>query len=281
MNRRDALVAALLVVGVAGVASPLVLFEFHEERHAVTFERVPEEPASLEDSDVVAYADLPAETRRNLPHVGAPTPIGDGDTVEASYGGFTAAEWDRADALRDHEYVRLPTDVAGENGSVATVHDATYGSTPRYLGATADAFYAMVAGALAFALGVLRYRSERLFPFRPGSAAALAVAGASAVGAYRVVVADSLGNSPYNHAIALAFANGPGSAALVLGAAFGFVLGSTIAWGERRRTAGCLLAGIATLAAFPVLGYGAPGPVAVFGAMGGTLGVVLGTLPSA
>lgn len=277
MDRRYALAAAFIVVGLLGVASPLVLFEYHDERYAVTFGPGVEDPDSIDDSEVVPYGDLPPETRRNLPYVGPPTPVGAGETVEESYGGFTAAEWDRADTLRDHEYVRLPTDVAGEDGSAVGIDHYRYESTPRYLGATGDALFTVVGGALALALGGLLLRPDGLFPLRSEAAAGLAAAGLAGLGWYRLAVANSLGNSPHNHDLALAFASGPGSAAFALGAGYGFVAGTAVEE-TRRRVVVCLLAGVATLATIPVLGYGAAGPTAALGGLGGTIGLTVGTL---
>jgi len=239
VNRRGALAAALLAVGVLGVLSPLAFFEFHEERRAVSFDRIAEGPAN--DSEVVSWGLLPERTTENLPGVNVPGPVGTGDTVAETYGGFTAEEWRRAVELRTHEYLTLPTDVANADGPTVRTVNRTYTVTPRYLGATSDALYALVLGPVALVLGALLRRSGPLFPLNERRAAVLAGSGFAGVLAYRFVAGGSLADSRYNGSVEIVLLDGVGPLALAAGAALGFVAGAGFARGNRRLPAALAL----------------------------------------
>ncbi len=239
VNRKAALAAVLIAVGVLATLSPLALFEFHEERRAVAFDRVVDGPVN--DSEVVSWGLLPERTTENLPGITVPGPVGTGDTVAEVYGGFTTGEWRRAVELRTHGYLTLPTDVADAEGPVVRTVTRTYTVTPRYLGATGDALYALVLGPVALALGVLFRRTEGVFPANQRRATALAASGFAGVLAYRFVAGGSLGDSRYNRSIEVALLDGVGPLSLAAGAALGFVAGTGAARGKRRLPAALAL----------------------------------------
>lgn len=278
MNRRILLAAVLILVGLAGVLSPIFFFEFHEARYAVTFGDNPDDPESLDDSQIVRYGELPAETKENLPHVLVPSPIGSGNSVEDSYGGFTAAEWATTTSIRSHEYIRLPTDVASQKGDVWTIETHTYDTTPRYLGATGDAFYPLVGGWLLLPLGISLYRTKNLLPLTSGMGAVLAAAGVSGVGVYRNVVQDSLGNSPYNYDPILVFANGYRSVVFTFGVGAGFAFGVADGRKQLRYVAVPLFTATVSLVSIFSFDYGTAGGVTVMGVFGGSIGLFVGLL---
>lgn len=140
----------LVLIGVAGLLSPLALFAFHDPVHVVTTD--PNGLAYLSDfrqDEVVGFGNLSTTEQRAIePRDSARYPDG-----------FSPDEWRRADGIRTHNYV------AYENGYYP-IEVSTYTATPRNGYAPFIVLFVPL-GVILAVFGVLVAQTESMRPLDP------------------------------------------------------------------------------------------------------------------
>lgn len=187
MDRPGRIALVLVLLGVAGVASPLAVYEPHERHYFVDTD--PEGVASLPaGATAVDYEDLPEGEQRAVPevsggqidyfgHTGSPPERGDV---------FSATEWRRSDGLGASDYV-------AHQGRYHRIETRTFTATPRFPGGRIVALRATGLGAVALVVGGLVLWTRSLRPLTPARAALLPVAVAGAGVVYVAVDSATLG----------------------------------------------------------------------------------------
>ncbi len=199
MERRTALVAcALLLLGAAGVLTPVVAVDFGASGYGAWYTSDSRAPVA-DPVETVRYESLTgdAEHALSVPWVltdtsrryPPPSPPGGITNHDAR---LSAAEWDRAEYLRANEHVRVRTDEWTRTYTYETAHlpfTLRDGHGPTGLAVR------MGLGAVALALGARAVRSGSIAPRKLRDASRVAAAWAVGVGAALAIASQATSGS--------------------------------------------------------------------------------------